>query len=397
MWVCGVLLGCAFSGCSRQTSEGEVGAHEADSTIAASQDGSDSSAVSSRGEGGRSDTRARGKDRADSDRKEEAVPVDVTVLELGDIESVIRSSANLEAENQVQVHSQAARLVRELAVEEGDVVKKGALLLRLQDDEQRSALARARASFAKADAEYERQKRLYDQTLTSERVLADIKLEYETQRIAVQDAERELSYTEVRAPISGTITSRLVKVGDQVNMGQHLFDIVDFDSIVARVYVPEKHIGDLSSGQDARIYASSTAQDQYPAKIDRIAPIVDARTGTVKITVAIGNQPGLLPGMYVEVDLVTDVHTDTVLLPKRALVYDNDQIFAYRLKAARRVERVPVVPRLADRDFVEPAAGFAQGDTIVVAGQAGLRDGALVSLPGDPKTVPGDEAQRLDD
>ena len=320
---------------------------------------------------------------ADDGEKEEAVPVEVASLVRGPIESVLRSSANLEAEIHVQVFSQASRLVRELLVEEGDQVARDQVLLRLQDEEQRNALTKVRSQLDKARREYDRQQRLFDQQLISEQAFTDATHELEQLEISLSDAQRELSYTEVRAPISGTITARVVMLGDQIQTGQHLFDIVDFDSIVARIYVPEKNLQALRPGQPARILAQAIEGREYDGVVKRIAPIVDARSGTVKVTVAVGRQPGLLPGMYVDVDLVTATHNQAVLVPKRALVYDDDEIFVYRLADDRRVERIHIEPMLADKRFVEPRGGLTAGDEVVIAGQAGLKDGARVSLPGD--------------
>jgi membrane fusion protein (multidrug efflux system) len=332
-----------------------------------------------------SDTADSKKD-VNAEDDEEAVPVEVARLVRGPIESVLRSSANLEAESHVQVFSQASRLVREMLVEEGDRVGEGQALLRLQDEEQRNALTKVRSQLDKARREYERQQRLYDQQLISEQAFTDATHELEQLEIALSDAERELSYTEVRAPIAGTITARVVKLGDQIQTGQHLFDIVDFDSIVARIYVPERNLPALRPDQPARILAQALEGREYDGVVKRIAPIVDARSGTVKVTVAVGRQPGLLPGMYVDVDLVTATHTQAVLVPKRALVYDDDEVFVYRLADDRRVERVHIEPVLADKRFVEPRGGLAVGDEVVIAGQAGLKDGARVSLPGDEES-----------
>jgi len=198
--------------------------------------------------------------------------------------------------------------------------------------------------------------------------------------ILVNDAERELGYTTVRAPIAGTVTQRMVNLGDNVTVGQPLFEIVDFESIVALVYIPEKNLSQLAVGQDARILAKAARSGAYSGKIKRIAPVIDARSGTVKVTVAVGAQPGLRPGLYVDVTLVTAIKSDALRLPKRALVYDKDQIFAYRLVADRKVQRLPVIPGLSDRDYVEPLTGFAPGDSLVVAGQASLKDGSRVRV-----------------
>ncbi len=322
-------------------------------------------------------------DDEDDEDEEEPVPVEVARLERSGIESVLRFSSNLEAEDAVQVVSQAKRLVRELLVEEGDVVRRDQVLLRLQDDEQRSQLSKVRSQFAKAERDYERQKKLFEQELISDQVFSEALFEHEQLQISVEDARRELSYTEVRAPIAGTVTERLVKVGDQVQIGQHLFDLVDFESIVARVFVPEKHLHQLRPGLAARLSTSSGPSEEFAARVERVSPIVDPRSGTVKVTIAVGARPGLRPGLYVDVDLVTATHDQALLVPKRALVYDADQMFVYRLGAERRVERIFIEPLLADKHFVEPREGLEVGDEIVVAGQAGLKDGALVSLPGD--------------
>ncbi len=332
----------------------------------------------------------------EENKKEEAVPVEVTELQLGTIESVLSFSSNLEAESDVQVFSQAKRLVTELLVEEGDRVSKGRLLLRLQDDEQRSALSKVTSQLAKAEREYARNERLYAQELISEQDFNDATYDLEQLRISLEDAERELGYTEVRAPISGTVTARLVNIGDQVQIGQHLFDLVDFNSIVALVYIPEKHLQALRPGLAARISTQATGGMEYRGTVKRVSPTVDPQSGTVKVTIEVGGQPGLRPGMYVDVDLVMAENEEAVLLPKQALVYDNDQMFVYRLQEERRVERVFVEPLLADKFFIEPVEGLEIGDQVVVAGQAGLKDGALVSLPGDEEEEPPEEGEETE-
>jgi membrane fusion protein (multidrug efflux system) len=332
-------------------------------------------------------------------KQEEAVPVDVAHLDRGEIESILRFSTNLEAESGVQVVSQARRLVTALLVEEGDNVKQGQVLLRLQDGEQRGALAKVQSQLAKVEREYMQQERLFKQELISQQLFDQATYEVEQLRISVEDAERELSYTEVTAPLSGKVTGRMVNLGDQVQIGEHLFDIVDFESIVARIFVPEKHLAQLRRGLVARITSEATGGLEFSGKISRIAPIVDPRSGTVKVTIDVGGLEGLRPGMYVDVDLIAATHSDAILVPKRAIIYDNDQLFVFRLGTDdlnRRVEKVYIEPLLTDKHNIEPHSGLSEGDQLVVAGQAGLKDGALVSLPGD-KSEEDDEDEEDDD
>lgn len=367
-----ILASIAISGCG-SPNEADASSDESGTTTAEEASNDKDPA---------DDSADEGEDDGEEKKKEEAVPVEVAELELGGIESVLRFSSNLEAEEQVRVFSQAKRLVTKLLVEEGDRVRKDQVLLRLQDEEQRSALAKAKSQMDKAQREFERQKRLFAQDLISEKVYNDANYDLEQLQIAHEDAERELGYTEVRAPIGGTITGRMVNLGDQVQIGQELFDIVDFESIVALVYVPEKHLSELRPGLTARLSAQITGGDDYEGRVERISPIVDPRSGTVKVTIEVGGQPGLRPGMYVDVNLVTATREDAVLVPKRALVYDNDQVFVYRVNGESRAERVFIEAALTDKFYIEPREGLVRGDRVVVAGQAGLKDGALVKLPG---------------
>jgi membrane fusion protein (multidrug efflux system) len=308
----------------------------------------------------------------------------VAALERGPIEAVLRFSSNLEAERDVQVFAEAPRRVTKLLVEEGDTVRKGQVLVRLQDEEQRSAVAKAEILLRQSRRDFERHKDLYAQKLVTEQMYNDAAYAVEQNEIALDDARRELGYTEVRAPIAGIVTERMVNLGDHVTVNQELFRIVDFDSIVARIYVPEKELASLQVGQQARLRADALGGVLFKGSIDRISPVVDPGTGTLKVTVATPRQEGLRPGMYVEVELVIAVHDDALLVPKRALVYDNDQLFVFRLGEERRVKRLKVTPQLEATDFIEPAGGLETGDQIVVAGQSGLKDGGLVKLPGDP-------------
>ena len=319
------------------------------------------------------------------ERKEEAVPVEVAALARGGIESVLRLSSNLEAEREVQVFAEAPRRVTRLLVEEGNPVQKGQALLQLQDEEQKSALAKAEIALEESRRTFQRTKELYEQKLVTEELFTQAGYTVDRSEIALADARRELAYTQVRAPIAGVVTERKVNLGDHVTLNQPLFRIVDFDSIVARIYVPEKELVRLARGQPARLRADSLGGTRFKGTIDRISPVVDPGTGTIKVTVATPRQEGLRPGMYVEVELVTAVREDALLVPKRALVYDNDQVFVFRLKEQRRVERLRVTPLLEDADNIEPAEGLSAGDQLVVAGQSGLKDGGLVRLPGDPE------------
>ena len=300
----------------------------------------------------------------------------------GRIESVLRFSTNIEAENRVDVLSETERHVTDLMVEEGDSVRAGQTLLLLEDEAQRTALRRVESQLARSRLEYERQKRLFEQDLISEQAYNQARYDMEQLELALEDSERELSYATVMAPISGVVTERLVNVGDHVETHAKLFEIVDFDSIVARVFVPERQLTGLFVGQPARVLAQSL-DGSHQASVERISPVVDPRSGTVKVTLDIPGHQGLLPGMYVEVDLVAAVEEDALLAPKRALVYDQEQIFVFRVTEGAegpRAERLMVSILIESEDVVQLAGDLTEGQRLIVAGQAGLKDGARIRL-----------------
>lgn len=320
---------------------------------------------------------------AETPAEDEAIPVEIAPLEPGSIEAVLRFSTNLEAEESVQVFAEAAQVVEALQVEEGSRVSKGQLLLRLEDDELATALAKVEAQHAKVKRELERQERLHSQELISEQAMNDSTYELERLELELREARLALEHTEVRAPITGTVTQRNVGVGDYVTVNQHLFDLVDMGSIVARVFVPEKQLARLSPGQSVRISSPALGDETYAGRVDRIAPVVDPASGTVKVTVALPRQDKLRPGMYVDVALVTRTEADALLVPKRALIYDDDQAFVYRIEGegdAAVARRVRIEPRLEDKYYVTPTDGLEAGDRLVMAGQAGLKDGAKVRI-----------------
>jgi membrane fusion protein (multidrug efflux system) len=325
-----------------------------------------------------------GEEKPAGEGQEKAPPVQVVTLARGAIEATLTYSSDLEAEESVGVYSKAAQRITRLHVEEGDRVREGDLLAELEAVEQRNALDKAESQLRKAQRDFDRQQSLYQQELISEDDFSTVTYELEQKKIAVAEAERQLSYTGVRAPISGTVTARHVNVGDQLTVNQHLFDLVDFDSLVVRVYVPEKDLVRVRLGQEVRIRSQARPGTDYTGRVERVAPVVDPRTGTVKVTVDVPNQKGLLPGMFLEVEVVTDVVPDALLVPKRALVLDDDQAYVFRLTGEGKVERLEVLPVLEDAHRISVGEGLAAGDRVVVAGQAGLKPGDAVRVVGEP-------------
>ncbi len=324
--------------------------------------------------------------------------VELEGVKRGPIEALLERSAPLEAEAQVQVLARTQNPAVELLVEKGDTVEKGQVLLRLEDDRQKTEFDQSLGQMEQAKIDLAKKQSLYDQDLISETEYLTAKFNFTQAELRHENNKRQLDYTEVRAPIKGTITSRTVKVGDTVNMGTPIFQIIDLESTVALIHVPEQYLPRLKVDMDARLTSTTYGDKVFPGYVKRISPIVEARAGTVEVVVALKELGPLRPGMWVDVELVLDTKEDALLIPKRAIVYDNDQTYAFKSftdpNGVKRAKRFLVEPVNIDKEHIEPKENFAEGDKIVVAGQVGMKDLAPIRELGDPKTIAKPEAAK---
>lgn len=314
--------------------------------------------------------------------EERPTPVLLATVERGTIQGQIRAASTIEAELQVTVHAESTGRVTSLSLEEGEQVKAGQTLARIRRDAQSLGVERAETNLADAERELARVEKLFAQGIASQAELDTAKTRVETALLDKRDRRRDLSNTVINAPFSGTLTRRFVSEGAFVSSGAQVFEITDFTSLVARVYVPEKELDRIAVGQPAEIVGKAAKNRQGTGEVRRIAPVVDATTGTVKVTIGLppelaGGSQGFLPGMYAEVTLTTERHEDVPIVPKPALVHEDEQTFVF-IADGDRAKRVLIETGLADDDFIEVTSGLAIGDRIIVAGQTGLKDGALL-------------------
>lgn len=348
---------------------------------------------------GRADASDRGADKED----EEEIPTPVVTSKVfqGEINAQIKATSTIEAERMVTVHAESTGRITSLSFEEGDELKEGQQLARIKQDLQRSGLERASTSLSQAKRDLDTVRKLFQRGVASQDELTTAELAYDNAQLDVKDRRRDVRNTKVIAPFAGTVTERFVSEGAFVASGAQVLSIVDFDTLVARVYVPEKELDRLKVGQDAEIVGKAARGRHGTGTLRRIAPVVDATTGTVKLTIGlppdlVAGDSGFLPGMYAEVTLTTETRPTATLVPKQALVYDEEQPYLFVAKGDR-VERVRVEIGLSDRDHAEIIEGAGVGDEIVLAGHAGLKDGGLITRVDESgQPVEGPEAAKAE-
>ncbi len=322
------------------------------------------------------------KKKADGDdsRDEDLVPVETTTVEIGDISSFILLSSNLETEKMTDVYARVEGLVEKIYAEEGDFVEKNKVLMKLEADEYVLAEAKARVDYELEKNLYERKRAMFEKQLLSKEEFETAKFAGEAKKILWQQAQLNLDYTKITASISGVIGERLKRPGDRIQPTDKLFTVINNEEMIAVVHVPEREIGTLKKGQKAFITSEHMKHEEFSGWIKRVSPVVDPQSGTFKVTIGIRNENNRLrPGMFVNTHIITDTHQNTVLIPKTALVYENENVHVFVVRDSV-AHKVKLDLGFQDYENVESLSQIEPGEKIIVVGQAGLKDQTKVNI-----------------
>lgn len=182
-----------------------------------------------------------------------AIPVEIAQTITGDISAYYSSTATLEAEEEAMVVAKVRGIVKNLNVEEGDYVKAGDVLAQLEDERLELEVKRAKATMDRLQNELNRKEELYNKNLISAQEFENAKYEFQAQKSAYELAKLDVKYSQIQAPITGVISDRLIKVGNMINADQEVFEITDFDPILAVLQVPEHEMNKIQKGQQSLI------------------------------------------------------------------------------------------------------------------------------------------------
>ncbi|MED5373965.1 MAG: efflux RND transporter periplasmic adaptor subunit [Myxococcota bacterium] len=366
--------------------------------------------------------------------------VSVETLETGSVSQVLISNGVVESEAQADLVPEATGSVVAIKAEEGDRVRKGQVLAIIDNASLDAGLARAEAELARAQAELERARALHEKGAVSERELQEAVYAEKSAATALKEAQGTQGHTRIVSPIDGTVAVRELQYGE-VAGGTRAFQVVDLTRLRVVIKLPERDLSKLAVGQKATLVGLYDDAQQVPGHVERISPTVDASSGTVRVTVALDDPDGVLrPGQFVSVSLQVDRHDDVLVLPRRAVFYEEGDPLAFRVstepdfcveaeqdeetspadegaekgwgRKGEEVEEDPGAPEIEipgpcrvarkvalelgfeGEDTVEVISGLAVGDQVVVVGQSGMRDETRVRLPEDPKLeIPEDEPE----
>jgi membrane fusion protein (multidrug efflux system) len=267
-------------------------------------------------------------------RDYEAVPVEAVRVKRSNIEIFLVNNCTLEPEKQVDIEAKTSGIVLNILVEEGDYVKSGMPLAKLDDDEALLALREAKLKKENAERVYKNALDNFKENVISKEEFEDKRFQLEIATLELERKQLEYEYTTIESPLDGVIVERNIEEGYNIEKDQMVFKIADFDPILARIYIPEKDINKVVEGQMARVISEFLPDIEFMGKVKMVSPVVDPESGTVKVTIEMGDLLGgaLRPGVFVSVFTIVDQHQDALLIPKKALVLEAeaDEVFVVK-------------------------------------------------------------------
>jgi membrane fusion protein (multidrug efflux system) len=314
----------------------------------------------------------------------DAIPVEVAAVARRPISASYSGTAPLEALGESQVVAKTSGVALQVMAEEGQAVRAGQVLVRIDGARPALQVAQAFAQVRKLEANYLRARQLAEQKMVSANDLDQLKYDLENARAAYNLAKLELSYTSVVAPISGVIASRSIKPGNFVQINTPIFRIVDTSRLEATLNVPERDLETLKPGLPVALNVDALPGKVFSGTVDRIAPVVDSGSGTFRVVCAFAGGGVLQPGMFGRIRIDYDQRANALVIPRTALLDDEDDPAVFVARAGKAA-RVPVKLGYMDGEWAEVLSGLRAGDQVVTAGKVALREGSAVQVLGAPQ------------
>ena len=368
--LCVALWNCGDS--QEEGEQGEEGAAGADSTLADSTLADSTLADSTLADSAAADSVKQ--------KKIDAIPVETMLARQGVISSYLLFNSTVETEAAVEIYPQISGLVERIVAEEGDRVEEGDTLLFIDDDQLRLAAEEAEVNFVHLEKGFERTEEMSRRKLISKQEFENKRYEMDQARLRRERAKLELEHSIIRVPFSGVITERHVQVGARVGPSSNLFSLIKLDDMITRVFVPGQYLMAISADQEAMITSDFLQGKRFEGWVKRISPVVDPKSGTFKVTVGVRDRWEFMrPGIFVNVQIITDTHEEAVLIPKQAIVYDGGDRFVFAVRDSM-ASRVKLDGGFEDGESIEALATIEPGTPIIIVGQNGLKDQAKVKI-----------------
>jgi membrane fusion protein, multidrug efflux system len=320
----------------------------------------------------------RGKDaRARAPR---AVPVETVSARAVTTSSDIRAIGGLRSDESVKIAPEIAGRVAEIVFREGEAVKQGEALVRLDTSLAQAEIDDAQARFELAKANYDRANQLARTGNITERAQDEARSTFQTAQAALELARVRLAKHTLKAPFSGVVGFRNVSPGAFVNVGAEIVNLVKIDVLKVDFKIPEIYLAHVKVGQDVAVTVDAFPERTFTGTIYAIDPQVDVNGRALNIRARLPNPDNLLrPGLFARIIIKGPSRENVVSVPESAVVPRGGETFMFLVQDGKAVEtRVRLGQRKAGE--VEVLDGLPAGATVVTTGHQRLRDGSSVDV-----------------
>jgi RND family efflux transporter MFP subunit len=322
-------------------------------------------------------------------------PEDVLVLQPGTLVSGPLITGTLQPERRADLRAEVSAVVTAVLKENGDAVRKGDLLVRLDETAIRDAMVSAqeaeraaRQAYEQAERQLQRLTTLRASGMASAQALEDAEVRRNTTqsdlasaRARNVQARQQMQRTEVRAPFDGIVTDRKLSVGDTAQVGKELLKVMDPRTLRLEGLVSSDAIQSVQRGQTVTFRVNGFGEKDFTGKVRLVSPSANPTTRQVEVLVDVDGAAPRMSGLYAQGRIATESGSVLTLSPA-TLVRAGDSAWAWRIQDSK-LRKVPVV--LGERDprsgnYVV-RSGLAAGDRLLRSPLATLKEGQAVQEP----------------
>ncbi|ELR73815.1 Putative Co/Zn/Cd efflux system membrane fusion protein [Fulvivirga imtechensis AK7] len=309
----------------------------------------------------------------------ERLPVSAIVVKQNILDNKLRSTGSLMANEYVTLKSEVSGIVERINFKEGQRVKKGQLLVQLNDDEIRAEIEKLQFSKKlNEDIEF-RQKQLLEKEAISKEEYETVLTTLNTTMADIKVRQVQLVKHQIRAPFDGIIGLRSVSEGSYLNPSDNIVTLYSINPIKVDFSVPGKYSGEVNAG-DKIEFTTDAFKDVFTGEIYAIEPQIDPKTRSLLIRAVSANKENkLLPGQFVKIQLTLDTYENAIMIPTEAVIpeLNSKKVFVYKNGVAESTE-IETGIRTADR--IQVTSGLSAGDTVITSGTLQLRQGTAVAI-----------------
>lgn len=320
-----------------------------------------------------------------------AVTVSVAQAKQQTWSNELQAVASLRSQQGTTLTSESSGTIIGLHFKSGETVKKGQLLVQINDNVARAQLAADQAKLLNAKQEIERQRKLFARQATSQASLQSAEAAYREAQAAVQADHAALSNLQVRAPFTGHLGIRDVSLGQYISPGTGIVDIQQWNPLRVSFNVPQRDLAKLAIGNAVDLSVDGLSGKSFTGRITAFGSAVDSSTRTIAIQAEVKNdKEELRPGMFGQATIRLSANTRVIAVPSTAITYNTYGEYVYVIKDSGKgkvAEQRIVQTGSARNGETAITRGVKADETVVIAGQVNLYPGARVKIVAAPKGI----------